>query len=237
VESLIDCPICRHLPSTRDSKWTLADDIDELSGELFAEGCNTVSKKDFIHLVEFMDAVISGKDDLALWKLLYAYLDIHFHSTTPAHVDDQQVATLHALHEQWTSEYIGQSLHALKEKLTIYNTRFQTNSDLYARIMAIVQSSGTGKSRLVDELGGDALSISFTLRENGASGYPPGDPEIVKFLKVDNWNVGDKNFNAACKHARLISFLGAAVSEGETPESERYVQTGLIPTFSEGSFS
>jgi hypothetical protein len=104
--------------------------------------------------------------------------------------------------------------------------------------MSIVQSSGTGKSRLVDELGGDAFSISFTLRENGASGYPPGDPEVVKFLKVDKRNgASDKNFNAACKHARLISFLGAAVSEGKTPEFKRYAQTGLIPTFSEESFS
>jgi hypothetical protein len=33
--------------------------------------------------------------------------------------------------------------------------------------MPIVQSSGTGKSKLIDELGKTYLAISFTLRENG----------------------------------------------------------------------
>jgi len=38
--------------------------------------------------------------------------------------------------------------------------------------------------RLVDGLGGDASCISFTLRENDVTGYPPGDPGVVR-LKTD----------------------------------------------------
>jgi hypothetical protein len=47
---------------------------------------------------------------------------------------------------------------------------------------------------------GDALCISFTLRENGATGYPPGDAEVVKLLMTDLYR------SEAFKHVSLITF-------------------------------
>lgn len=51
------------------------------------------------------------------------------------------------------------------------------------RAVSIVQSSGTGKSRLVDEISKSFLGISFALRLDGETGYPPGDHEITRYLR------------------------------------------------------
>lgn len=87
--------------------------------------------------------------------------------------------TLGYLYSRWNTEFYGSALDALKEK--IKHEEGSVNKDLYAKIIPIIQSSGTGKSRLVDELGKEFLSISFVFRLDGESGYPPGDPRDHKF--------------------------------------------------------
>ncbi|KAF8533710.1 hypothetical protein BDD12DRAFT_898077 [Trichophaea hybrida] len=56
----------------------------------------------------------------------------------------------------------------------------------YAQLMPIVQSSGAGKSWLIDEYGKTAVRIVFTLRIGDQSGYPPGDSTeyatVIAFL-------------------------------------------------------
>jgi hypothetical protein len=60
-----------------------------------------------------------------------------------------------------------------------------------------------GRTRLVNELGQKVMCISLTLRKDGDTGYPSGDPEISRFLlggsPLDNMNV----------HARVIALLGS----------------------------
>ena len=52
----------------------------------------------------------------------------------------------------------------------------------YSKFTPTVQSSGVGKSQLLDEFSKKVLGILFTFRMNDDTGYPPGDPEIRKYI-------------------------------------------------------
>src|ERR1700722_7899028 len=57
------------------------------------------------------------------------------------------------------NEFFGKSLDILRDLLLAEEREFKSN--IYAKM---IQSSGTGKSRLMDEIGKEFLSISFVLR-------------------------------------------------------------------------
>lgn len=68
----------------------------------------------------------------------------------------------------WDGPYMGTAHDCL------YNAmhKHQKNETAYGRILSIVQSSGTGKSRMVDELSKKHLVVPINLRpidENGES--------------------------------------------------------------------
>jgi hypothetical protein len=46
--------------------------------------------------------------------------------------------------------------------------------EIYANYLPIVQSSGTGKSRMVDELAGEVFTIPLNLREADTTGKQNG---------------------------------------------------------------
>lgn len=87
------------------------------------------------------------------------------------------------LNFHWKDEFCGVSLVAMKQMIYTNQALQLQHEPYYAKLIPIIQSSGMGKSRLIDEIGKSHLCITVTLRENGESGYPPGDPEITKFLK------------------------------------------------------
>lgn len=101
------------------------------------------------------------------------------------------------------------SLMALLEKIKNAEN-FWNQDDYYPKAFDIIQSSGTGKSRLVSELGKHVLSVCFVLRKPGETGFPPGDPEIFSFLME-----GDGH-NRKDAHDRAAVLLG---SVGETSQS------------------
>ncbi|KAF8541641.1 hypothetical protein BDD12DRAFT_488995 [Trichophaea hybrida] len=144
--------------------------------------------------------------DLEVWKAMYKFI-VKLHAKPElsglSEQDDRISSTFFGLQEQWKVGYRGISVLALKEKLARYEGK---SGDYYAKVMPILQSSGTGKSRLICELGNDALSMSFTLRENGETGFPPGDPEVTKYLKD---GIAETE---ARQHLRVVSFLSATVS-------------------------
>jgi hypothetical protein len=218
IEALED-EISDRFPSARNTSQTLKTDLAEIIASDY------LSKQvGFEHLTQFMDAVLVSADgEFAPWEHLYAYLRIYFKTNTiPDELYDQGLVTIKALQQQWSSHYVGQSLDALKDKLKGYHRSFERNEGLYARIMPIIQSSGTGKSRLVNELAGSVLGIAFTLRENGSTGYPPGDPEVVQFLKAD------LKLDPALEQARIICFLGAAITIGMTQEYSDYGRANML---------
>jgi len=51
--------------------------------------------------------------------------------------------------ESFRKDYVGQASEALVEYLTDANKLFHSESSYYAKILPIVQASGTGKSRML----------------------------------------------------------------------------------------
>jgi hypothetical protein len=72
--------------------------------------------------------------------------------------------TVPATVQSWSIPYRGNIAQVLYEYMQSHN-----NPDLYARILAIVQSSGMGKSRMIDELSKSYFVIPLNLR-GGKSG-------------------------------------------------------------------
>ena len=72
--------------------------------------------------------------------------------------------TVPATVQSWSAPYQGNIAELVYQYVKSHN-----NPDLYARILAIVQSSGMGKSRMIDELSKKHFVIPLNLR-NGDSG-------------------------------------------------------------------
>ncbi len=71
-----------------------------------------------------------------------------------------------AIENAWTTQYRGDAPAALWTR--IENAMKQ--EDLYAKYLVIVQSSGTGKSRMIEELSKTHLVIPVNLRGLGETG-------------------------------------------------------------------
>jgi hypothetical protein len=74
--------------------------------------------------------------------------------------------TLLAVKMSWDAPYIGKAVRALKKHVV----EERGKAGAYAPFCSIVQSSGMGKSRLVDELSKQHFLIPVNLREAGAGG-------------------------------------------------------------------
>jgi hypothetical protein len=94
--------------------------------------------------------------------------------------DFGSIATL----KSWKEGYVGQAAQALLKTMDKY---YDDHDDrYYAKYITIVQSSGMGKSRMVDELSKVVLVIPVNLREpttNGVSSSPPMKP-IVEVCRL-----------------------------------------------------
>jgi hypothetical protein len=79
----------------------------------------------------------------------------------------------------WTNaNYVGSLPNALFEQLKKWVGRKK-----YAAFMPVMNSSGVGKSRCINELGTKGpLVVNLVLRSGNDAGYPPGDPELYDFL-------------------------------------------------------
>jgi hypothetical protein len=71
----------------------------------------------------------------------------------------------------WSQGYVGNAVEGLKVHIQCY-WRLKKKASLkqYAKYTAIVQSSGTGKSRLVDEFAKINVVIHMNLREEHSTG-------------------------------------------------------------------
>ena len=89
----------------------------------------------------------------------------------------------------------------------------------YSKFTPIVQPSGVRKSRLVGEFSKKVLGILFTFRMNDDTGYPPGNPEIRKYIldhmpKLYDESVSRPLAVAASLIAASISTLHSLVRAG-----------------------
>jgi hypothetical protein len=112
---------------------------------------------------------------------------------------------LNALILEWKRPFLGSSVDVLRKLLLDEEMAFQEDQ-YYAKVMPIIQSSGTGKSRLLDEMSKEFLTISFTLRGLKDYGFPPADHEVTGFLAHPNADYEELN-------ARAMALLSMALIE------------------------
>ncbi|EPQ51580.1 hypothetical protein GLOTRDRAFT_140973 [Gloeophyllum trabeum ATCC 11539] len=90
--------------------------------------------------------------------------------------DPEQVAATIA---SWGGQFKGQAASVLRQTIASF---LHPGRMLYARYATIVNSSGTGKSRMVDELGKDVIVIYMCLRDHRSEGFPPADADLRDWL-------------------------------------------------------
>ncbi|KAG6808839.1 hypothetical protein H0H92_002626 [Tricholoma furcatifolium] len=105
--------------------------------------------------------------------------------------------------QSWDRPYIGDAPGALIEHISAYyippTPHEASRPPRHANVVTIVQSSGMGKSRLLDELSKTHFVIPLNLRRRGSQGFPPPDVAVFKF--IDAWFSRDPT--------SLSSFLAA----------------------------
>lgn len=134
--------------------------------------------------------------------------------------EQQDVSFFRALRrtqDAWTAPYVGkadQIFHAaIIDESAKFNGKLQKefSQDYYAKVMPVVQSSGAGKSRLLDRYSTKHLGLTYTFRTGTQTGYPPGDPEILEVLHSTIPKT--KMIQRSMEHATAVALIGSTVSE------------------------
>ncbi|KAI9512364.1 hypothetical protein F5148DRAFT_1008366 [Russula earlei] len=149
-----------------------------------------------IQLIELLVKMINNQLD---WEELLK-CEAFLNPEPEPNVDPLAFATSRA----WSSKYKGNLARVLFLTIADYLSRERT---CYARLTTIVNSSGTGKSRMVDQLGTEVVVVPMCLRM-GHEGYPPPDKEIRDWLlvgKTDRVTVRKKLYGLA--HSLLVVTL------------------------------
>jgi hypothetical protein len=134
------------------------------------------SIQDNVQLIApLLEAIVCGASDENIWEAVNSLVS-RVLAPTPS---QEKGSILDALQEGWTSPYFPDSLDILQD---LVRDKEALSEDYYAKTMVFVQSSGMGKSRLADAFGQSCPMINFVLREEGTSGFPPADPEILSFI-------------------------------------------------------
>lgn len=83
----------------------------------------------------------------------------------------------------WRDDFRGQSVQAFFEAL---KRRKNSSVPYYSKSIHVIQSSGAGKSRLIQQCGETVMTTSFVVRAAAvageATGFPPADPEIYELF-------------------------------------------------------
>ena len=69
--------------------------------------------------------------------------------------------------EAWSSDFKGNAADVLLATISDY---LDKDKECYARLASIVNSSGTGKSRMVDEVSRQIITVPVCLRGYGSGG-------------------------------------------------------------------
>ncbi|KAF8491845.1 hypothetical protein F5888DRAFT_1892004 [Russula emetica] len=125
--------------------------------------------------------------------------------------------TARATRDAWGGKYKGDLADVLRETIADYLSKDRTP---YARLTTVVNSSGTGKSRMVDQLGTETITVPMCLRQRGREGFPPVDMELRDWLVSD---LGDRTAVQNRLHGFLCSLLMVAHERLETIAKEQDV--------------
>ncbi|TDL14331.1 hypothetical protein BD410DRAFT_778936 [Rickenella mellea] len=141
----------------------------------------------------------------ALWSTNTQFEPKRFLSNMTVEVEALRIA--------YNYPYIGNAARTFLAYLNDMHTFFQRPGSVrigapYGKVVSIVQSSGTGKSRMLKELGTLAFTLPICLREPEGLGYPNSDAAVYHyFIALTN------KHSSAKTHAGISCFLGAAYRE------------------------
>ncbi|KIM88098.1 hypothetical protein PILCRDRAFT_3154 [Piloderma croceum F 1598] len=120
--------------------------------------------------------------------------------------------------------FVDSRIHrrCLRGVVESYKKYYRSNEHVYANYLAIVQSSGMGKSRTVDEMGkhhflipmnlreaestGRLIALTVHLRPDDALGYPPADHDVRNYLCAEQ-------SDSSVVYQRACAFLAALFDE------------------------
>lgn len=133
-------------------------------------------------------------------------------SKTPSPMIDIQyhLRDLHKAQLAWKEPYIGHTAIIFEQAV---REAARAKHQYLAKIMPIVQSSGAGKSRLIDNYGNSHLGVVYTFRVYDQSGYPPGDPEITSLMLSSIAKEG--SIKDGLEHATAIGLIGSTIKYGK----------------------
>ena len=179
LDAAVKLPSCHGSPHS-----SLGQDIYELR-QRFPKQVNIDAMAILLeHVIEKTD------DDESIWSAVYGLFREVFvppsTPTIPPEDNSTNIETkgpiLRKLHENWTNDYLPESLDALRDMIRDNEKTMGSGSKFYAKTLIFVQSSGMGKSRLADAFGEECPMVNFVLREEGTLGYPPADSEVLSFM-------------------------------------------------------
>ncbi|KAF8249115.1 hypothetical protein K440DRAFT_641481 [Wilcoxina mikolae CBS 423.85] len=199
------------LESRLNPKKSLKDDL-----QLASKNVATFLKVDLEDLRQLVASIVTPYPDPKVWSLVYDCVNFALAPALVAGKANQaQIAkNLKSLYTSWTADYYGDANKTLMQKIQKLEETMSAEAGAptyYCKLIPILQSSGMGKSRLVNEIGKDIFTISFTLRSGEESGYPPGDPEITRFLD------SSLELSIAQMHARAVALISASFEHCTNP--------------------
>ncbi|KAF8260133.1 hypothetical protein EI94DRAFT_1812105 [Lactarius quietus] len=126
----------------------------------------------------------------------YIKNDIFFKCPSPLSIRSESeaaIAVAEATLRSWNTAFSGDAADALF--MTISSYLDKRRKDVYARFSTIVNSSGTGKSRMVDQVAIKVVTIPMCLRGDERKSIPPADMVLRQWfetLSEDRNTVGKK---------------------------------------------
>ncbi|KAF8510465.1 hypothetical protein BU17DRAFT_55347 [Hysterangium stoloniferum] len=124
-----------------------------------------------------------------------------YHTSPSFFVRSIFIDLLIATERAWEQDYVGTAVEGLELHIKKYYgpSVEGTRRMPHAHYTSIVQSSGMGKSRLVDEFAKSHFVIRMNLRRANAGGFPPPDDNFREFLVAKT--------DRAASYRRAYAFL------------------------------
>ncbi|KZV96307.1 hypothetical protein EXIGLDRAFT_431445 [Exidia glandulosa HHB12029] len=112
----------------------------------------------------------------------------------------------------WKTPFRGDMEYVLLQSIRKEYQNSEDSRAEYGNTVTILQSSGTGKSRMVDEMRHLVFTLPFNLRENNTQlSYPPADDRIRDYMLVSPPIGGDPIAFFHAQYSKLFALLFRSV--------------------------
>ncbi|KAF8324209.1 uncharacterized protein EI90DRAFT_3076333 [Cantharellus anzutake] len=123
---------------------------------------------------------------------------------------DNKFGVARGLAEAYRTRFIGDAAYAFIQHLEeIDKEPGNSRKPRYAKAISIIQSSGTGKSRMLTEVGTQIFTLPICLRGAWDPGYPLSDTPVFDYFQSLKIKCGDNDWSISALGG-ITSFLAAA---------------------------